>query len=228
MAMLTRSAGNRTQQAAGPAVQTNPSVNLLPPETLERKRARVITRRFVLAGVGVAAVATGVWLAQASAISAAESELVAAEAAHADAQARLTPLTPVRAFSASLQQQQEVVGVAMAGQTSFADTLDGFATAWPAGSNLRTLDATLGTGCAGPNPFQPAPSIGCLTWAMTVPGEQQVRDLTANLGTVPGLVSPYLTGAVRNELAFEANGTVNLDPQMLTGRFADLLEGAAQ
>ncbi len=154
-------------------------------------------RRFVLAGVGVAAVGTGIWLAQDSAISSAESELVAAESAHADAQAQLTPLQPVRAFSASLQQQQEVVGTAMAGHTSFARTLDSFAAAWPAGSSLRTLDATLGTGCPGPDPFAPAPSIGCLTWAVTVPGEQQVRDLTAGLATVPGLVSPYLTGAVQ-------------------------------
>ena len=55
MAMLTRSAGNRSQQDASPALPVNPSVNLLPPETVERKRARTLVRRFVLAGVGVAA-----------------------------------------------------------------------------------------------------------------------------------------------------------------------------
>jgi hypothetical protein len=224
MALLTRQAGSSAKSAAS----AYRSVNLLPAETIERNRASVVARRFVLAGLGLVVVGGGVWLAQANAINSAKDDLAAAEQAHAEARAELTPLQPVKAFSATLDQQQAVVGTAMATHTSFSGALDGFAVAWPAGSTLRTLDAKLGAGCAGPNPFAPAASIGCLTWTVTVPGEQQVRDLTANLETSPGLVEPYLTGAVRNEAVFDANGTANFDSELLTGRFADLLAEVAQ
>lgn len=223
MALITRPAGHTD----GTPASRFASVNLLPAETTERQRARKIARRFVLAGVGLAVVCGGVWLAQARAINSAEDELAAAEQAHADSQAQLTPLLPVKAFSAAIDQQQTVVGTAMATHTSFSRALTGFAAAWPAGSTMRTLDAVLGTSCAGPDPFQTSTSIGCLTWSVTVPGEQQVRDLTAAIPASPGLVDPYLTGAVRNEGTFDASGTVNFDPQLLTGRFADLLEGVA-
>jgi hypothetical protein len=219
MALITRPAG---QTEALSTAYT--SVNLLPGETTERQRARKVAHRFVLAGVGLAVVCGGIWLAQAKAINSAEDDLAAAEQAHADSKAQLAPLLPIKSFSASIDEQQTLVGTSMATHTSFSRAMTGFAAAWPAGSTMRTMDATLGTTCAGPDPFQPAPSIGCLTWSVTVPGEQQVRDLTAAIPTSPGLVAPYLTGAVRNEGTFDASGTVNFDVQLLTGRFADLLE----
>ncbi len=78
----------------------------------------------------------------------------------------------------------------MATHTSFADALDSFEAAWPAGSSLRTLDAALGAGCPGPEPFQPPASIGCITWSVAVPGEKQVRDLVDDLAGVPGSSRP--------------------------------------
>jgi hypothetical protein len=225
MAMLTRQTGKRAPEQSGPSATQ--AVNLLPAETVQRHRARVIARRFVLAGLGVLVAGAGVWLAQAAAIDSAQTELATAESELADAQSRLEPLQPVKAFSSTLDQQQELIGTSMAQHTSFSRALTGFAGAWPAGSSLRTLDATLGSGCPGPDVFQPAPSIGCLTWAVTVPGERQVRDLAADLETRRGLVSPYLTGVVRQDGTYEATGTVNFDERLLTRRFADLLEEVA-
>ena len=43
-------------------------------------------------------------------------------------------------------------------------------------------------------------------------------------------MSPFLTGAVQNTQTggFDATGTVNFDERLLTGRFKDLVKGAAQ
>jgi hypothetical protein len=229
MAVLTRPGTKSAGAEASGSLPTRHVVNLLPPETLERQRARVLVRRFVLAALGLVVVGAAVWLAQAAAIDTAEQELVAAESDLESAQAELEPLQPVKGFAASLEQQEQLVGTSMALHTSFSRVLDGFAASWPAGSRLRTLDVALGAGCAGPDTFEPAPSIGCVTWTVTVPGETQVRELTASLGDSPGLVSPFLTGAVRDQenRGFEATGTVNFDDRLLTGRFHELLEGVA-
>jgi hypothetical protein len=227
MAILVHPRDKHSGSATGPAVQANPAVNLLPAETVERYRARAVVRRFVLAAGGVAVVGACLWLAQAAAINAAENDLADAESSLAQTQSQLTPLEPVKAFSAALDQQEEVVGTSMAGQTSFSRALDQFAGAWPRGSSLRTLEGTLGASCPGPDPFQTGESIGCLTWTVSVLGERQVHDLTAGLSGFRGLTSPYLTGATRNEGEFEATGTVNLDQRLLTRRFTDPTEEVA-
>jgi hypothetical protein len=230
MAILTLPGATASRGDATGSLPTTFAVNLLPSETRERQRARVLIRRFVLATFGLVAVGAGVWLAQASAIEMAEQELASAESDLVSTRSELEPLQPVKAFSASLDQQEQLVGTSMALHTSFSRTVDGFAAAWPAGSSLRTLDVVLGAGCAGPDTFEPAPSIGCLTWTVSVPGQGQVRQLTASLDESPGLVSPFLTGAVRAQgtSGFEATGTVNFDDRLLTGRFQELLEGVAQ
>jgi hypothetical protein len=230
MAILTRpGTGSSRRTVSGPTRPTSYAVNLLPPEAALRQRARVLVRRFVIGAVGLAVVGAGVWLGQASTIASANDELASAESDLAGARSQLEPLQPVKAFSVSLDRQEELVGTSMARHTSFSRTLRGFADAWPAGSNLRTLEASVGTACAGPDTFQPAPSSGCLSWTVSVGGEVQVRRLTASLAKTPGLVSPFLTGAVRDAEGgdFEATGTVNFDDRMLTGRFHDLLEGVA-
>ena len=134
------------------AVPTTWAVNLLPAETLQRNHERQLARRFVIAGVGAVALVGAVWPTQAAAIHMAESDLAAAEQAQADARAQLVPLQPIKSFSVAMNQQEAVIGTTMATHTSFADALDSFESAWPAGSSLRTLDAVLGAGCAGPEP----------------------------------------------------------------------------
>lgn len=212
-----------TPQAAV-AIPTSWSVNLLPAETVERQRERALVRRFLVAGAGAVVVVASVWLAQTVVIQMAKADLAAAEDAQATARADLVPLQPIKAFSAAVAQQEQVIGTTMATHTSFADALDSFRDGWPGGSSLRTLDAALGTPCPGADLFAPAASIGCLTWTVTVPGEEQVRDLVADLGDQHGLVSPYLTGATRAESDFDATGTVNFDDRLLTHRFTDQLE----
>jgi hypothetical protein len=230
MAILTRPHGGATRKDTGPGEPTNHVVNLLPAETVERQQARLLVRRFVLAAVGLVVLGAGLWLAQASAINSAQEQLASSQSDLTDAQARLEPLAPVKAFSASLDQQQQLVGTSMAMHTSFSRVLQSFSAAWPAKSDLRTLDAVLGTGCAGPDTFEPAPSIGCVTWTVSVPGQAQVRQLTAALAHQRGLVSPFLTGAVRSDETgrYDASGTVNFDVRLLTNRFKNLLEEVAQ
>jgi hypothetical protein len=199
------------------------AVNLLPAETAQRQAESNLIRRFMVAGVGVVALTGVAWVAQTVVIKVAENDLAVAGVAQQAAQQALARLEPIQTFASAMSQQNEVIGTTMATHTSFADALRGFRSAWPAGSEVQTLDAKLGAGCPGPEPFQPPASIGCITWSVSVPGQKQVRDLVADLSGVPGFVSPYLINAARNESAFDSSGTVNFDDRLLTHRFSDKL-----
>lgn len=213
-------------QTAPLMVPTTWAVNLLPAETVQRNHERQLARRFVIAGLGAAALVGVVWTTQTAVIHMAKNDLAAAEEAQADARSQLVPLQPIKSFSVAMVQQEVVIGTTMANHTSFADALDSFQAAWPGGSSLRTLDAALGAGCPGPEPFAPPASIGCITWTVAVNGEKQVRDLVDDLSGEAGLVSPYLTGATRNESEFDATGTVNLTDELLTNRFTNQIAEA--
>ena len=139
MTILTRQEIRAARKDVEPAQPTKHSVNLLPPETVERQRARALLRRFVFAVLALLVVGAGVWLAQASAIQSANDELTAAQSDLASARSRLEPLQAVKAFSASLDGQQQLVGESMARHTSFSRTLQGFAAAFPQGTEARAL-----------------------------------------------------------------------------------------
>lgn len=219
-----RSGTEQPVGAAAAPVLTGPwAVNLLPPETAQRHAENRLMRRFAVAGVGVVALVGAAWVAQTAVIKHAENELAVAEVTQQAARDALDELRPIQAFASAMGQQDELIGTTMANHTSYSNVLTGFRSAWPSGSDLQSLDATLGEGCAGPEPFAPAPSIGCVTWSVSVPGEKQVRNLVADLDDVDGFVSPYLATATRSESDFDSTGTVNFDDTLLTHRFSDQL-----
>lgn len=204
------------------------SVNLIPPETLEKALSRKVAIGFGLTAAAVAVASAGIWTSQGTDIAAAESALELATVELAATRAQYEPLQPVNAFSLSVDKAKRTIGETMASELALSDTLQRFATAMPVGSQVRQMIIEKGTACAGPDPFFEGIGVGCVTWSVLVNGEREVRDLTAALTADKGLFGTYLTSAQRQDPQFEANGTVNIQPDALTHRYDALLNEVAQ
>jgi hypothetical protein len=205
-----------------------PSVNLLPPSVTERERAGRVAKGVLAVAIAVVGGLVAVWFLQEREITSAEEDRATAQQAEADARAELEPLLVYGTFAEQIEQQKLAIAAAMASDMSFGRSFDAFASAWPSATQTRTLVLDTAQNCAGPDPFTPGAAVACLTFGVTVPDQKAARALLAELGGTESLVDPFLTSANVTEEGTEVDGTVNLDPSLLTHRYDALIEEAAQ
>lgn len=226
MALLTIGADKGAQ--ATPVTGALPSVNLLPEAVVERARARRVLKGFAVGAVAVALASAGVWYAQSGDISAAQGDLASAQQANVSAQHDLEPLQAYAEFSAAVERQKQSIATTMAGELSFGRALDAFAKAWPAGTSARTLNVDTTQSCPGPDPFTQEPTLGCLTFGVSVKDTKSAEYVMTRLAQSDLLVAPYLTSENVTDQGVEVNGTVSLKPTLLTHRYDSLLGKDAQ
>ena len=204
------------------------SVNLLPPSVTERERAGRVAKGFVLAAVVVVGGLAAIWVLQERAISSAEFDRATATSAEAAARAELEPLQVYGTFAQRIEQQRLAIATTMAQDMSFGRSFDAFSSAWPDATETRTLNLDTAQRCEGSDPFTPGEALACLTFGVTVPNQVVARDLLAELGVTESLVDPFLTAANVTEEGTEVDGTVNLDPSLLSHKYDALVEEATQ
>lgn len=203
-------------------------VNLLPRELDAVVRARRIARLSALGVVLVAAVLGGLYAMQVAAVNEAERERAEVETRIAQARQELAALGEFRELKDRHDARSELLSVAMAEEISWARILNDLSLAFPSDASLLTL-----TGAAeepvelAEGEVDTGPRIGRITTTgysleEYAPG---VESLLLDFDTARGFFNSYLQTATTAEIGESEvtnfNGTIDLDEDAYTGRYAN-------
>lgn len=210
---------------------TSVRVNLLPREFEERGRER---RRAVLSYGALLLVLAGLgflWFLKQGSVETARIARDEAQAEVARLQAEVAELRQFQELATQLQNGEQVLTFAMAGEVSFARLLNDLALAFPATASLTSLSATLeapDTAATGEDAgIDPGPSIGTLSFTgysieRYAPG---VETVIIDFSRIRDLLNAFLETAAAAEIGdvgvTNFTGTANVAETALTGRYAE-------
>ena len=227
-------AKNDKRRARGGNRQVTPSeasVNLLSPWVIEENHVASLRRRFVILAVGLVALVILVFAGLHLEIRSSESALRDDEAAAARLRTKIAEMAPVRAYSSSIQQRDTLVNDTMASDVTFSRSLKYLEKALPEGVEIAQLsgtsidpDATTDTSdtaatCPGPDPFGTVTIVGCLQFSGFAPNREAVSELVQALSSSKYFVEPFVTTTDKDEVGVKFDGSVGLDPRLLSGRY---------
>jgi Tfp pilus assembly protein PilN len=217
--------------SAALAAPAMPQVNLLPTE-VRQARALGVVKRWLVASVGVTALAVGTVaaVAQLSQQDAA-SQLAQADAEAAGLLAEQRPYTEVTAVRAELESVRAARGYALGGEILWSDYLGAFEAVAPAGVKIHTLDYAGATPVtAAPTSGDPsvAPGVGTLTFTAQATSLTDTADWADALDAVPGFADVRMTTTTLADVAtvrYEFTGTIQVEAAALAHRFDTETEG---
>jgi len=202
-----------------------PTVHLLPPEVLQRRKSRVLHRRLV-AGIGLVAVAALAGTGLAASTTFGSERALADEQMHASAL-----LAQQHKYSDVLSVQSDVTSIlaaqklATAQEISWDDYIDRLRDTLPKkmriASLTASLDAVFVAAPAVETPLQ-GPRIATLTVTVTTP-QKSISDWLDRLRKLPGYVdqAPGTVEKVEETNDYRVVVVVHIDEGALANRFAD-------
>ena len=208
----------------------NARVNLLPPEIAQRQRERrtvIVTGALVLVWLALLGALYGFKLSD---VEAARVDRAQAQAEVTRLQQELASLQPFAELDRRLSARNTLLATVMAEEISWAKTLNDLSLTFPADSSLLTLAATTGQDAAGA-PVEGGIDLGESVAELSFSGytvdrySPGVRRALLKFNDVPAFANAYLAQAAnaqRGDTGVTAyNGTVQLDPDAYTGRYAN-------
>jgi Tfp pilus assembly protein PilN len=184
-----------------------PSVNLLPPETRERQRARRVTGIVVAAGAGVLAILALLFVMQTSHLASLRKQVAAQDSANAALQAKATRLQQYETLQQSVQARQQLVDAALAGDIDWSNILHELSAAIPSQAwftNIAGMSASAsGT---GDTTTAPAPTtgttdtgiVGSLTFQGDALDTNTLSSFLVRLQREPGWVNAWMSTAAKS------------------------------
>ena len=201
-----------------------PTVHLLPPEVLQRRRSRTLHRR-LLGGIALVAIAALAGAGIAASTTFGSERALADEQAHASAL-----LAQQHKYSSVLTVQSDVVAIlaaqrlATAQEISWEDYIDKLRATLPKGMKIASLaaglDAAFDTAPVVETPLQ-GPRIATLTVTVTT-DQKAISDWLEKLKKLPGYVD-QAPGTVDKEETgkYRVVVVVHIDERALAHRFDD-------
>lgn len=215
--------------AAALTIGGEPRVHLLPQETMERKKVRVLKRRLLFIAVGVVAiVAFGYGLATVD-LTAAQGQLNAARTATSQLlveQGKYGAVTKVKSDTSAIQQAQKDATTQEILWAPFLKTLEA---SLPSGANVTAvnaaIDAPLGAAANTPSVAVPLEGPRIATIQVTVSiAEGQVSGWLNTLPSIKGFVDAT-PGSLQLSTTSSTNYalvvTIHVNNQAVSGRFTN-------
>jgi outer membrane murein-binding lipoprotein Lpp len=204
-------------------------VNLLPQEVAAERAARRTTGLTIAAVLLLVVVLAGVHLLRLGEIGQAEEERDATQAEISRLQAEVAQLEQFRQLADELEARNAVLAAAMGSEISFARMLNDLSLAFPAGSSLRSLTATVLT----PEAVSPTGEVAFGEAVASVAYEGYsveryapgVEAVLIEFDKVRSFFSAFVESAQLEEIGTTEvtsfSGSIQVDEDALTGRYAD-------
>lgn len=200
-----------------------PSLNLIPTAVRE---ARGFAQTLRMSIVGLVALA-GLLVIGGLAISAgaltANNDAANAASAATITQGKIASLKDVQAYYDAVGERKGEVKSKFSGSIDYSSIYGAVNSALPGGVTIDSFTTTLGTTCAGADPFQPTAAIGCATIQATAPDTNTISALTTALGndSTKVLVDPYASSISDSGSGLSFKLTVNFTQEAYSDRFAN-------
>jgi cytoskeletal protein RodZ len=222
--------GKSETRANSLIVGGEPRVKLLPREVVERKKAKALKRRLLVAVLGVIViVAAGIAIATVS-MTSANASLLAAHAQTASLlqqQAKYSEVTKIKSDAASIQASQKL---ATAQEISWQPYIASIEATLPAGSSITSItagiDSPFTATTAPPVPLQ-GPRIATVSLTVSMPQGsiagwlQSLPSLKGYVDATPDSVSLTVAGT------YVVAATIHVNSDALANRFVKV-EGASK
>jgi Tfp pilus assembly protein PilN len=210
----------QTAQSSG--VGSVPRVNLMPPEIAESARMRQVQLVMGL-GVLVAVVIVALlYMHEHSKVSAAKSQLTAAQDAEAGLNSKLASLASVRQTLADVQAKQALLTSAMGGEVRWSGVLSDLSLRIPHNVFLTSMTVAQTTTSTPSTPANtPGTPIGSITFAGTALRHDDVAAWLDSLAKERGFADPLFsssTEAVGGTVTFSSTASVTTSAE--SGRYA--------
>lgn len=204
------------------------SVNLLPPEIAQKRAARRVSRLTVVAVAAWLAMLGSLFVIKDGQVDDARAERDAAQTQVVTLQQEVAALDEYAQIAAKLDARNAILAAAMADEVSWARILNDLSLAFPADASMTTMAAAL-TEPVEPEPGTVKAAEAVADVAFTgysvdrfAPG---VEGVLLDFEDARGFVNTYLNTAAEaekgTELVTDFTGTVRLDDNARTGRYAD-------
>lgn len=221
-----------------------PSVNILSQWVFERMAVSRLRRRFALAAFVLVLVIGAGWAIQGLRVDQAEKVLAVEQAETARLTAETSTLTPVKAYVATVGQQELTVQNNMAAEIYFSRVLEELQNATPYAARVETVSVALDPNagsvalgnapavgeeipvespCPGPDPFNTKLVIGCITLSGSATTRADVGEFVINLGNEELFVEPFISTTTAGDgTGVTFNGSVGLSEKVYSRRYAEL------
>lgn len=224
--MTTPDLNQGTTAVVAPA--TLPSVNLMPAEIAEAARFRRFQLAMGAAVVGAIAIVGALYVHDKSAVSDAQSQLTAAQAAHTAAQNQLNSLSSVSDVYAQVAAKEAMVTQAMGQEVDWSTYLSDLSLRIPDNvwlTNLQVTQNATGLTATAPPPagsLTPA-SIGTITFGGVAFSHDDVATWLDMLAKEKGFANAYFSNSTKATIGTKSvvnfTSSVNVTDAAKSGRF---------
>lgn len=236
---------NRLSIIDNPYQPLLPGVNILPPEAVNRRRSRRLTRQFIAGAIAILLLSAVCYGGSVGLNYIHQQQLDAIRATNSNLNSQLTQLQPYSSYQSSLDSARKSVSGSLASDLDVGRLLkDLNSVASRYGVDYTQINvsvngstgaaATAGTAsastsqCLNPDPFNPPTSIGCITLSGTTSGQSAAtayfNQFNTQKGFLNGFISSLTTGSATNTNGDRStfNGTVAFDSAFYSNKYTAL------
>ncbi len=203
-------------------------INLLPPEYLERQRARRRTITVIAVGVIALIVLGAIYLLQATRLGGLEENIAAQEARNAELSRQIAELQNVAQLEIEVEASRALLTALLADSVRWSGILRDISLVIPGEAWLTGLSGTAGPEGAAVTGAAPAPAAaaGTLVGQITFDGlALEHRDVAlwlSRLEDIRGFVNPWLSNSTKTEIGatevVQFTNSVDLSEKALAAR----------
>lgn len=228
VALRSQPAARSGSTAAVLTVGGEPRVHLLPQETMERKKVRLLKRRLLFIAVGVVAVVAFGYAIATIDLTAAQGQLNAARTATSQLlveQGKYGAVTKVKSDASAIQQAQKE---ATAQEILWAPFLTKLEASLPSGASVQAVNASIDSPLGAPATTTPpasipleGPRIATIQVTVSIPQSDipswlnTLPSITGFVDATPGSVTAPTTATSNYSLVV----TIHVNSQAVSGRF---------
>lgn len=211
----------KQRESVGTGVVALPRVNLLPPEIAEVRRMRRIQVGLGGAVLGAVGIVALLYIAAASSVSSAQSDLDTANATGTQLRAETAKFSQVTAIYARAAAAQAMLTQAMGEEIRYSRFLNDLSLSVP--ENVWVKNLTFAQGAAPSALGSTIPGIGTVTVTGVGFSHDDVAVWLESLATQKGYTNPYFTNSTEALLGSRKTvnftSTASLTPAAYSGRF---------
>lgn len=235
---------NRLSILDNPYQPSLPGVNILPPEAINRRRARRLTRQFIVGALAIVLLSAVCYGGSVGLNYIHQRQLDDIRSTNSALNSRLTQLQPYSSYQSSLDAARKSVAGSLASDLDVGrllTDLNSVASRYgvdytqinvsmngAAASTVGGTPAASTSQCLNPDPFNPPTSIGCITLSGTASGQSSAtaffNQFNTQKGFLNGFISSLTTGTATatNGDRSTFNGTVAFDSAFFSGKYTAL------
>lgn len=155
-----------------------PRPDLVPHEVRQARGFAATVRATAFSVVAISGVAVIGFLAVGGAALSAKSDAASADQQNSIVNQKIASLSDVQRYNDDLSSRKKDIQSAFASALDYSTLYDAVFDNLPSGVSLTSFDVAPGQKCAGGDPFNPQPSIGCITVQATAPNSSAITDFS--------------------------------------------------